>query len=115
MNDKDPDFELEFLFIIECKGTKAPLGEEGKYVNWTSRFYRVLNDLYEKYDIITFNIEKGISKHPIFDGVKEIIPMIIQTEGIFDNLYGFTTHRYIKALERLEHYKKSGTIYELFN
>ncbi|MEE9377779.1 MAG: hypothetical protein V3V33_07050 [Candidatus Lokiarchaeia archaeon] len=105
----------ELLLIIECKGTKAPLGEEGKYVNWTSRFYNVLNDLYEKYDIITFNIEKGILKDPIFDGVEEIIPMIIQTEGIFDNLYGYTTHKFIKALERLEQHKKAGTINELFN
>ena len=102
----------EYLFIIECKGTKAPLGEEGRYVNWTHRFDYNLNILFDKFEILAYNLDKGLLKHSLFDGVKKIIPIFIQTEGIFDNQYGFSTHRFSDALENLEHHKKTGTIHD---
>ncbi|KKM21110.1 hypothetical protein LCGC14_1638760 [marine sediment metagenome] len=104
----------EFLFIIECKGTKVPLGEAGEYIKWTSNYDNVMDIINDKYKNLLFNIKNELIKHPLLNGIKNIIPMVVQTEGIFENTFIFTTHQYIHALNNLVEHKKAGTIDELF-
>ena len=104
----------DFLFIIECKGTQAPLGEEGEYIKWTSNYDIVMDIVDDKYQNLSYNIGNDLIKHPLLNGIKDIIPMVVQTEGIFENTFIFPTYKYIHALNKLEQHKKAGTLDELF-
>ena len=78
------------------------------YVNWAYRFDDNLNILFDKFEILAYNLHKGLLKHSLFDGVKKIIPIFIQTEGIFDNLYGFT---YAKTTQKQMKCPRCGRVH----
>ena len=67
----------------------------------------------DKFQNLFYNIDNGLIKHPLLNNIKRIIPIIVQTEGIFENQYIFPTHGYIKVLDNCERQKKSGNLSEL--
>ena len=77
----------DHLFLFECKGTSAPIGEEGKFFSWGFHFEKNMDSLSEKASILYYNIKNGIIEHPFLKGVEITILEIIKTEGLLAN-YG---------------------------
>ena len=73
----------EFLVLIECKGTIAPIQEGGDYLTWTSNYHKNMTILDSKTQALEFGIKNNLIKNDFLSGIKEYVPLMIQTEGIF--------------------------------
>ena len=90
-----------YLFLFECKGTVAPLSEEGKYIEWVNNFFYNLDLLEQKGFLIKYNIDKGNLPEKFFQGIDKFVLTIIQTEGLLFNNAAMNIEGYEKFLEHL--------------
>ncbi len=103
------------LFLFECKGTKAPIGEEGKYIKWVVHFLDNFELLKRKTRILHHNIKNGNIKHPFLDDIEEEVLNIIKTEGIYSYWCELTTHEYVYYLRNLRESIDNNTFNEFLN
>jgi len=90
------------LFLVECKGRSIPLSKPEKFMNWANLFLAVYDLLTKKTQNLGHIIEKDYGNHPLFKGLADLVPIIIQTEGVISHEYhGFTTSEFIGFLEFL--------------
>ncbi len=82
-------FEDE-LYFIECKGRALQSSETKKYYKWAKKFDSTYKILQRKIENLGFCLEKGDIMHPLFDGVKSLNPIVLQTEGMFLRYCTFT-------------------------
>lgn len=80
----------KYLVLFECKGTSAPIGELGNFIEWINHFNENMRKLTVKADLIFENLKNEKISHPFFDGVEDIRINQIQTEGLFYK-YGVMT------------------------
>lgn len=90
------------LFVIECKGRSFRLSSTEKFFKWAKNFKDVYDLLKKKVENLAFCVENNNISHPLFDNVKEFIPIVIQTEGVFQEFQGFTTEVFENFLDYLK-------------
>ncbi len=82
-------FEDE-LYFVECKGRALQSSETKKYYKWAKNFDSTYKILQRKIENLGYCLEKGEIMHPFFDDVKSMIPIVLQTEGMFLRYCTFT-------------------------
>lgn len=121
--EDDPSYfrEIDFafnvqdcLFIFECKGTSAPIGEEGRIYSWGSHFERNRNILSEKSDIISFNLQNGTITHPFFEKAKKTVLEVIKTEGLLGKYGVMFPHEFEQYLKDLKQAVDNNNFKEFF-
>jgi len=113
------EFDLIFrvdqlLFIVECKGTAVRLSQQPRYISWTRNFKEILDVHNKKIENLVYNIEKSSIEHTLFEDIVKYIPIIIQTEGIFHEIYGYTTNKFRILLTNLRKHYKEGDLMKTF-
>ena len=98
------------LFIFECKGTSAPVGEEPKFLRWVNNFTENFESLKRKCKILSYLIKKDLIENSYLKGLKHYIPFQIQTEGIFLKNQALTLDEYLELLDDLKQYDQNKSI-----
>jgi len=98
------------LFVIECKGTSAPIGEQGKYIKWITNFNDNFEHLKQKCKLLKSLIDNNLIENNYLKGVRNYIPLQIQTEGIFFKNLALSDKEYPKLLDELKIHKQSKSI-----
>ena len=102
----------DHLFIFECKGTSAPIGEQGNLYDWGSYFEERMTILEKKSAILYHNIKSKIIDHPFLNGVEIIVLQIIKTEGLLAKYAVMFPHEFIRYLKKLKENIDNSTIDE---
>ncbi|MHA1196360.1 MAG: hypothetical protein ACTSRH_10495 [Promethearchaeota archaeon] len=89
------------IYVLECKGVLIYYSTTKKYFKWAKKFDSIYELLNKKVDNIMYCINNGGLKHPLFRGVKRIIPIIIQTEGVYYRGKAFTPGEFEQFLNYL--------------
>lgn len=105
----------DHLFLFECKGTSAPIGEQGKIYYWGSYFEDNMKLLGKKSDILYHNIKNNIIDHPFLNGVEKIVLQIIKTEGLLAHYSIMFPHEYINYLKILRENIDNNSIEDYLN
>ncbi|KKN48458.1 hypothetical protein LCGC14_0652750 [marine sediment metagenome] len=92
----------DILFVIECKGRSFHLSSTEKFIKWAKNFESVYDLLKKKVENLAFCLENNHFSHRLFDNVKGFIPIVIQTEGVFQEPQGFTTEDFQNYLDYLK-------------
>ena len=103
------------LLLFECKGTSAPIGEQGKYMKWVTKFIEQMGLLNFKSKILEYNIDKKVITEPFLKGVNDYILCEIKTEGILADWGLMTLKGYDKFLSELKLNIQNNTIESYFS
>lgn len=95
------------IYLIECKGRAIQFSETEKYFAWAKKFKSIFELLKKKIENLAYNLEKGNISHPFFVGVDNLIPIVLQTEGVFLRSCTFTTYEFSKFLKHLKENSKN--------
>lgn len=116
-NDKSYYHEIDLvfkikenLFLFECKGTRARIGEEGRYFSWSLNFIEQINHLGHKSEILYKNIRSKFITHPYLEGIEYHTIQVIKTEGIYSQWGELTIQEYVQDLKNLRENLGKGTI-----
>jgi hypothetical protein len=110
-NEIDLAFREEgSLYLIECKGRAIQFSETEKYFAWAKKFKSIYELLKKKLENLAYNLEKGKISHPLFTGVDNLIPIVLQTEGVFLRSCTFTPYEFSEFLKHLK--KKLDNVLE---
>ncbi len=100
----------ENLYLFECKGTRARIGEEGRYISWALNFLEQINHLGYKSEILHRNIRRKYITHLYLEGIKYHTIQVIKTEGIYSQWGELTVQEYENDLKNLREHLDKGTV-----
>ena len=100
----------ENLFLFECKGTRARIGEEGRYLSLSLKFLEQIKHLGYKSEVLYRNIRNKFIVHPLLDGIEYHTIQVIKTEGIYSQWGELTVQEYEQDLKNLRENLDKGTI-----
>ena len=100
------------LFLYECKGTSAPIGEQGRLYDWGSYFEENMARLENKSAILYHNIKNKIIDHPFLNRVEINVLQIIKTEGLLAHYAVLLPHEFLNQLKKLREHIDDNTIEE---
>ncbi len=114
-HEMDVIFRAEkLMYVVECKSREIRFSESTKYLSWGTRFKRIFDVHYKKIDNLVYCVKNGSISDPFFEDVVEYIPIILQTEGVVHQFYGFDTDKFRVLLSNIKKRQEEGTLMKEF-
>jgi len=93
-----------YLFIVECKGTRIPKSEWPRIIYWLDRLRSEALLLRKKINLLDNLLKSKVINHPFLNGVERIVQCHLKTEGVLDKIGTFSTRTFKAYFKTLKKY-----------
>ena len=93
-----------YLFIIECKGTRIPKSEWPRVIYWLEKLRGEALLLRKKIRLLDKSLKSSGINHPFLNGVERIVQCHLKTEGVIDKFGTFSTRTFKNYFKTLKNY-----------